>query len=92
MKMTLHIDEALLERVVTAYGCESKTAAVDLALREMERKDRLAGFAKTGLGFSAAELREAVDPDYDVMAGRQEAGGWGTPNDKPKTNARRRAR
>ena len=28
MKMTLHIDEALLDRVTAIYGCESKTAAV----------------------------------------------------------------
>lgn len=92
MKMTLHIDEALLDRVVTAYGCDSKTAAVDLALREMERKNKLAGFARTGLGFSAAELRESVDPDYDVPAGRQEAGSWAALNDRPKANARRRPR
>jgi len=26
MKVTMHIDEALLKRVVEAYGCESKTS------------------------------------------------------------------
>lgn len=92
MKMTLHIDEALLDRVVAVYGCDSKTAAVDLALREMERRNKLAGFARTGLGFSAAELRGSVDPDYDVMAGRQDAGSRAALNDKPRSNARRRAR
>ncbi len=92
MKMTLHIDEALLERVVAAYGCDSKTAAVDFALRELERKYRLAGFARTGLGFSAAELREAVDPEYDVLASRRETGAWPALNERPKAHARRRAR
>lgn len=70
MKMTLHIDEALLERVAAIYGCESKTAAVALALGEMERRHTLKRYADRGLGFSAEELREAVDPDYDLMATR----------------------
>jgi Arc/MetJ family transcription regulator len=41
MKMTLHIDEALLARVMAATGTASKTKAVDLALREMDRRDQL---------------------------------------------------
>ena len=41
MKMTMHIDEALLKRVVEAYGCESKTEAVEMALREMEQLFRI---------------------------------------------------
>jgi Arc/MetJ family transcription regulator len=70
MKMTLHIDEALLERVTAIYGCESKTAAVALALGEMERRHSLRSYADRGLGLSASELREAVDPAYDLMASR----------------------
>ncbi len=73
MKMTMHIDEGLLDRVMKLHGCASKTEAVDLALREMERRNRLRGYAATGLGLSAAELKDAVDPGYDLMATRTAA-------------------
>lgn len=68
MKMTMHIDEGILERVMKWSGAASKTEAVDLALKEMDRKARLAEFGKTGLGLSRAEILEAVDPSYDLMA------------------------
>ncbi len=70
MKMTMHIDEDLLERVMRLHDCASKTEAVNLALRELERRHALAGYAKSGLGLSAAELREGVDADYDVLKTR----------------------
>jgi Arc/MetJ family transcription regulator len=65
MKMTMHIDEALLKRVVEAYGCESKTEAVEMALREMDRKVRYREFLKNGLGLTREELMDAVIPGYD---------------------------
>jgi Arc/MetJ family transcription regulator len=65
MKMTMHIDEALLKRVVEAYGCESKTEAVEMALREMDRKVRYREFIKNGLGLTREELMDAVIPGYD---------------------------
>jgi hypothetical protein len=65
MKMTMHIDEALLKRVMEAYECESKTEAVDMALREMDRVTRLRHFAKHGLGLTPDELRNSVAPGYD---------------------------
>jgi hypothetical protein len=68
MKMTMHIDEGLLNRVVKRFGCESKTEAVEMALREMDRKARFRDMVKTGLGFTPAELRNAVDPGYDVLS------------------------
>lgn len=68
MKMTMHIDEGILARVMKWSGAASKTEAVDLALKEMDRKARLAEIGKTGLGLSRAELMEAVDPGYDLMA------------------------
>lgn len=70
MKMTMHIDEELLDRVVAEYGFASKTDAVESALREMDRRKRLMEFGKTGLGLTPAELRNAVDPGYDVMSFR----------------------
>jgi len=66
MKMTLHIDEALLARVMAATGTTSKTKAIDLALREMDRKARLVALCSEGLGLGPDELKEAVDPSYQL--------------------------
>jgi Arc/MetJ family transcription regulator len=68
MKMTMHIDDELLERVIQLTGASSKTEAVSLALKEMDRKARLAEFGRKGLGLTRAELIGAVDPGYDLMA------------------------
>lgn len=70
MKMTMHIDEKLLASVMKEYGFESKTEAVEKALWEMDRRAKLARFAKEGLGLTPEELADAVDPDYDLMAMR----------------------
>jgi Arc/MetJ family transcription regulator len=40
MKMTRHIDDALLKRVIDTYGYKSKPEAVEIALRESDRKTR----------------------------------------------------
>lgn len=84
MKMTMHIDEALLDRIVSMQGFASKTEAVDAALREMDRKARLREFFKKGLGLSPAELKASVDPDYDLMAFRAAK--------TPKSHGKRRSR
>lgn len=68
MKMTMHIDDELLDRVMKAYGCESKTEAVEMALKEMDRRARLAELMKKGLGFAPGELAASVDPNYDLEA------------------------
>ncbi len=66
MKMTMHIDDALLERVMAATGAANKTHAVDIALREIDRRAELARLTKEGLGLSPAELKETIDPAYDL--------------------------
>jgi Arc/MetJ family transcription regulator len=66
MKMTMHIDEALLGRVMKASGIASKTKTIDLALREMDRKAKLIELGETGLGLSSSELKEVMDPNYDL--------------------------
>jgi Arc/MetJ family transcription regulator len=71
MKMTMHIDDGLLERVMAATGATSKTMAVDLALREMDRRAKLARLSTEGLGLTAEELKEAVDPAYDLDEARR---------------------
>lgn len=71
MKMTMHIDEELLARVMEAHGFVSKTEAVEMALREMDRRVRLKEFLKTGFSdFTPEELKASVDPNYDVLAMR----------------------
>ena len=68
VKMTMHIDGALLERVMAATGAATKTRAVDIALREMDRKAELIRLTREGLGLSPGELRKSVDPAYDLEA------------------------
>jgi Arc/MetJ family transcription regulator len=66
MKMTMHIDDALLARVMVAAGTTSKTKAIDLALREMDRRATLVRLTTAGLGLSPDELKDAVDPAYEL--------------------------
>jgi Arc/MetJ family transcription regulator len=70
MKMTMHIDEALLKRVMEEYECETKTEAVEMALREMDRRMRFREVGKRGMEMSPGELANAVDPDYDLNSMR----------------------
>ncbi len=62
MKMTMHIDDGLLARVMEATGAGSKTKAIDLALREIDRRSRLVELANKGLGLTADELKDSFDP------------------------------
>jgi hypothetical protein len=66
MKMTMHIDEVLLARVMAAIGVSSKTKAIDLALREMDRRAVLLKLCSEGLGLGPDELKESVDPAYHL--------------------------
>ena len=68
MKMTMHIDEALLERVMREYEFPSKTEAVEAALKELDRQMRIREFRKNGLGLTPEELENAIYPDYDPEA------------------------
>lgn len=65
MKMTMHIDEALLKRVMDTYELETKTDAVEYALKELDRRARMKKFLKEGLGLTSEELKDAVYPGYD---------------------------
>ena len=66
MKMTMHIDEALLGRVIDIYGYSSKTEAVEMALQEMDRRARFRELGMRGMEMTPEELGDAVDPDYDL--------------------------
>jgi Arc/MetJ family transcription regulator len=74
MKMTMHIDEALLAEVMTATGAASKTEAVDMALRKVARKFRQRERWRTGLGMSAEEIRAGFDPDLAASIHAPEKG------------------
>lgn len=62
MKITLNVDDDLLGRVMKANGITNKTKAIDLALREMDRRAELFRLTTEGLGMSSMELREVFDP------------------------------
>lgn len=65
MKMTMHIDERLLAEVMEKYGFETKTDAVNYALKELDRRKKLREFMQKGMGFTPEELKAAVYEDYN---------------------------
>lgn len=65
-KMTMFIDEALLARVLRLTGLKTKTDAVALALRELERDRKLARFLKARKA-NSIDWKSSVDPAYDLM-------------------------
>lgn len=67
MKITLNVDGPLLDRVVKSTGSKNKTAAIDYALREIDRRARLTGELKKGLGMTPEELARSFDPASDPM-------------------------
>lgn len=64
MKMTMHIDEDVLDDVVKITGVASKTMAVKKALTEMVRRYRLKALAKRGLGLTSEELKNAWEDPF----------------------------
>lgn len=65
-KMTMFIDEALLERVMKLTGFKTKTETVEFALRETERKTKLGKFLGSRK-IPASEWKGSLDPAYDLM-------------------------
>ncbi len=64
MKMTMHIDEDVLDDVVKITGVESKTRAVEKALTEMVRRYRLKTLGRKGLGLTSEELKNAWEDPF----------------------------
>jgi Arc/MetJ family transcription regulator len=62
MKMTMHIDEEVLDRVMKITGAGTKKEAVEIALKEMARRHKMKELFSAGLGLSPDELRNAFDP------------------------------
>jgi len=69
MKITLNVHDALLDRVVDITGAKTKTAAIDFALREVDRRAKLTYALASESGVSGEELRKLFDPasDPEVM-------------------------
>jgi Arc/MetJ family transcription regulator len=63
MKLTINLDDALLDRVVAITGASTKTEAITMALREIDRKARLISVLREGLGASSTELKSMFDED-----------------------------
>jgi Arc/MetJ family transcription regulator len=70
MKITMNIDDALLERVMKLSGARTKTAAVDYALREVERHEIRMKLLREGMDIEKRLEGSAFFPGYDVMAAR----------------------
>jgi Arc/MetJ family transcription regulator len=62
MKMTMHIDEDVLDEVIKITGAPSKTKAVAMALKELARKSKLKANLAKGSGIPADQLDKAYDP------------------------------
>lgn len=78
MKITINIDESLLDRVVEITEAATKTEAIHIALREVDRRARLVEVLRAGLGASTEELKDMFDPasDPDALRVAEPAGGY----------------
>lgn len=63
--MTIEIDDELLSRVMACTGCRTKTAAIELALREMDRRGDLLRLLDDDLGMTPDAWRGAFDEAAD---------------------------
>ncbi len=66
MKLTLNIDDTLLDRVQLATGAKTKTDAIHYALTEIDRRYRLKELLAEDIGLTPTEWRNAFDPASDV--------------------------
>jgi len=66
MKMTMHIDEEVLDRVMEITGAKTKRAAVEIALNEMARRHKMKELFSKGLGLTPDELANAFDPKSET--------------------------
>ncbi|MFI5356742.1 MAG: type II toxin-antitoxin system VapB family antitoxin [Opitutales bacterium] len=62
MKMTMHIDEDVLARVMKITGASTKTEAVEIALKDMARRHKMKELFSAGLGLTPDELKAEFAP------------------------------
>ena len=65
VKLTINLDDALMDRVMKITGATTKTEAIHFALREVDRKARLIDVLREGLGADPDELRSMFDEASD---------------------------
>ena len=61
VKMTMHIDNDILAEVMALTGASSKTQAVEIALRDLARRQKLKRVLSAGLGLKPDELHTLFD-------------------------------
>jgi len=62
MKMTMHIDEDVLDRVMKITGAKTKREAVEIALNDMARRHKLKELLSQGLGLTPDQLKAEFAP------------------------------
>lgn len=62
MKMTMHIDEDVLARVMKVTGAKTKRQAVEQALADMARRHKMKELFGQGLGLTPDELKAEFAP------------------------------
>ena len=88
MKMTMHIDEDVLDRVMKITGAKTKTAAVEIALKEMARRHKMKELFNAGLGLTPDQLKaefaptaaDALDNHGITLAVAEPQAPYGQPN------------
>jgi hypothetical protein len=67
MKLTLNIDDALLARVMEATGAKTKTEAINAALAEIDRRNKLITLLSEEIKMTPKEWANAIDESaWDV--------------------------
>lgn len=66
MKLTLNIDDNLLDRVKDSTGAKTKTEAIHLALNEMDRRAKLIAILAEDIDMTPADWRNAFDDNAVV--------------------------
>ncbi len=61
MKMTMHIDEDVLDRVMKVTGAATKREAVEIALKEMARRHKLRELFSHRIELTPEEWEKACD-------------------------------
>jgi Arc/MetJ family transcription regulator len=70
MKTTVELDETKLEALMQVTGIKTRKEALDWALTEAVKVASINRIAETP--WDAEFLKDAVDPDYDILKSRRE--------------------
>lgn len=67
MKITINMDDELLDSVMAITGASTKTEAIHIALRDIVRRAKLLNILREGTGLPPDELKDMFDPASDPM-------------------------